>query len=465
MRKVLGLQFALFILVVGFMNSCTKSSPVGSELLVGDQANIEFTDTLTLRMRTVKEDSIIAHDPFRENPYSSYLIGDFNDPTFGNINASIYSQLTSSFTSITDPDVYLTAEIDSIILSLVYDESSFYGADDETYTIAAHWLNEDLNKFDTYYSNEDFDFDPTPFVTHTFKPNLSELLLEGDTTTSPAQLRIPLTMELAEELLAFEQDLLTQDPLFDALQKDSAFLSNYKGLHIKAETATDGIVSFNLLSNDSRLSIYFRTTEDGETEENRVSYTFNTSPNTINSVRLAKFSRMNHTFTPEVNDAFTGGFTSGEEKIYLQALSGPSAEIEIPYADKISNAIINKAELEFTISVQDTSLFPNPNQIILATREADGTLSIIDDVDFALSRGDITLFGGQVESSTSGDPRQVYKMNITAAFQEIADGVENKTLVLRILPKQEQASRVILYGSKHSDYPAKLNLTYTRLSE
>ncbi len=450
MRKVLGLQFALFILVVSFMNSCTKSSPVGSELLAGDQANIEFTDTLTLRMRTIKEDSVIVHDPFRTgNPFSFYLLGDFNDPLFGNVKASIYSQLKSNSAIIIDSAAFETATLDSIILSLVYDIDGFYGADNETYTISVNRLTEDINPFETYYSNQDFDFDPTPIITHAFTPDLDSVTI-GSSKSSP-QLRIPLPANFAEEFLS-------QESPFTNLSQDSAFLSFFKGLHIKADTETDGILSFNLSSGGSGLSIYFTTVGDTSTIKNTLTYSFNSST-------LAKLSRMNHTFTPEINAAVAGDFASGGQEIYLQALAGPSAEIEIPYADKISGTIINKAELEFTISVQDTSSFPSPEQIILATRDIDGTLLIIDDVDFALNKGNISLFGGQVESATSGDPRQVYKMNLAGVFQDMADGFTDKTLFIRILPKQEQAARVTLYGPEHSQYPAKLNLTYTRLSE
>jgi len=453
MKKVLGLQFALFILIASFMNSCTKSSPVGSELLAGDQANIEFTDTLTLRVRTVKEDSVIVHDPFRTgNPFSSYLVGNFNDPIFGNVNASIYSQLKSNSAIIVDSSDFITATLDSMILSLVYDVDGAYGVTDEPFTISIHRLTEDINPFETYYSNDGFDFDPTPIVTHTFTPRLTDSLkLGSDEYGSAPQVRIPLGADLAAEFLS-------QESPFTNLTRDSAFLSFFKGVHIKAETETGGILSFDLSSGGSGMLLCFTTAGDDEPIKNRYTYSFN-------STTLAKTSRMEHTFSSVISDAISGGFAAGGQEIYLQALAGTNAEIEIPYADEISNAIINKAELEFTISVQDTSDFPSPEQIVLTTRDPDGTLLIIDDVDFALNKGNINLFGGRVESSTSGDPRQVYKMNLAGVFQDMADGLEEARLFLRILPKQEQASRVILFGPEHSDYPAKLNLTYTRLSE
>lgn len=452
MRKVLGLQFILFILVVSLMNSCTKSSPVGSELLAGDQADIQFTDTLTLRMRTVKEDSVIVHDPFREgNLFSFYLLGDFNDPVFGNVNTSIYSQLKSSTAIIIDSADFQTAVLDSMVLSLVYDPNGVYGNINEPFTISVHRLTEDIDPFETYYSDQDFEYDPIPLATHTFTPNVLDSLILSDTIKSAPQLRIPLGDDLAEEFLS-------QESPFTNLTRDSAFISFFKGLYIKADTETGGTLSFNLATGGSAMSLYFTTDGEDEPIKNRFTYSFSASS-------LTRVSRMNHTFSSSVTDAVDGGFTAGEQAVYLQALAGPLAEIEIPFAREITSSIINKAELEFTISVQDTSDFPYPEQIVLATRDSKGTLLVIDDVDFALNKGSIALFGGQVEDATSEDPRQVYKMNIAAVFQDMADDIENNSLFLRILPKQEQASRVILYGPEHSEYPAKLNLTYTRLSE
>jgi len=451
MRKVLGLQFALFVLAVSLMSSCTKSSSVGSELLAGDQVDVEFTDTLTLRMRTSLEDSLIVHDPFRTgSPFSFYSLGDFNDPAFGNVKASIYTQLRASSAILIDAAEFETATLDSIVLSLVYNNDGFYGAADETYTISVHRLTEDMDPFSTYYSNQEFEYDPTPLVTRTFQANpIDSVILGSNTFGSAPQLRIPLSTELGNEFLSQQDTILTDD---------LNFIDFFKGLYIKADTETDGIMSFDLSSGSSSLSIYFTVQGNDGAEQKRFTYSFN-------SPLIAKLTNMDHTFTAAIDDAIAGGYAEGAKQIYLQALAGPIAEIAIPYADEISGTIINKAELEFTISVQNTEDFPYPEQIILASRDDDGNLLIIRDVEFALNKGNTSLFGGQVETTTSGTLQQVYKMNIAAAFQDMADGLENKNLFLRILPKQEQASRVILYGPEDPQYPAKLNLTYTRLNQ
>ena len=153
----------------------------------------------------------------------------------------------------------------------------------------------------------------------------------------------------------------------------------------------------------------------------------------------------------------------------MQGLSGPNIEIEIPYTSTLRDqTIINKAALVFTIASNvDDPNFPPIDQIILTQRNDNGTLVVISDVFLSLSRDDLSLFGGQVEETmtASGEMVRTYTLNISSHFQEMVEGRVDNTLVLRVFPKQERGSRVILYGPNHSRYPAKLNLTYTNLNQ
>ena len=74
-------------------------------------------------------------------------------------------------------------------------------------------------------------------------------------------------------------------------------------------------------------------------------------------------------------------------------------------------------------------------------------------------------FGGRLteESGNNGEMIQTYTMNISSYFQEILDEVKDPVIYLRSFPKQEQGSRVVIYGPGHSKYPMKLSLAYTKL--
>jgi len=153
------------------------------------------------------------------------------------------------------------------------------------------------------------------------------------------------------------------------------------------------------------------------------------------------------------------------------------------------NIIVNRAELEFTVaSIADTATeFSLPAQLTVTTLE-EGGLNIIPDLQSVIIQQNINNalenFGGQlVEEMEDGVLLFKYKINISDHLQGIIDGeVENKLTIsagveqsvlsvsgiaLRIydlLPaKVTDASRVIFFGPNHSQYPVKLNLTFTRI--
>jgi len=453
MRKVSGLQFALFMLTISILFSCAKSSPIGSDLLSGDQANIQFTDTITMQMATIKEDTVKAYEPASptNTPFNFYPFGNFIDPVFGTVNASVFGQLRAS-TSITAD--LSGAVLDSAILSLVYNTDDFYGDYEELQTVSVYRLTEDMDATISYFSNQTFEFDPMPLATVQFTPSKDSVNITEPSDTIPTisapKLRISLDQMFGADLLAEIQSIYGDTTLTN-IEKETAFLDYFKGLHITSDVQTNGMLNFFLSSGASALKLYY-TSSDGD--KSSVSFAFNSIS--------AKMTHLDQTFSPEIEMAFDD-YSIGDTLLYLQALSGPNIEMKFPYADRLSNIIVNKAELEFTISTENDDDFPSPQQIMVTIRDDDGTYLFIEDVIFALNRSNITTFGGQVVDASSGGGLQSYKMNISAIFQDKVDGINDEPLYIRVFPKQEQSSRVKLYGPGHPQYPAKLNLTYTRL--
>ncbi len=458
MRKNLGILFALFVVVVSIISSCTKSSPLGSELLVGDQANIQFTDTFSLRMATIEEEKVLAFDP--NDAFDFFLLGDYEDAVFGQTTASIYAQMKPS---IAFPNELAdTTELDSIVLSLVYDQIGFYGITDEPQTISIHRLTEDMNNEEIYYSDQQFAFDMTPMVTSTFTPSFDSVSLESyfiDDTSflSAPQLRIALDNELGEEILSKIKEI-TADSTLTNSQEDSVFVDYFKGLHIKMETPNKGIMSFSLSSGISAIALYYKEIEDGDSDKNILSLSFN---GTLNSDPLAKITHIQHNYPEAITTAFDD-FDKGAETLYLQGLSGPNVEMIIPEIHQLKNTIINKAELEFTINVEDTIDYESPIIIAVATRDSDGDYFLAKDLVFAQSAS-LSVFGGFVEN-IEGESRQVYRMNIAGVLQDLLQESSVEPLYLRVLSKQEQARRVTLFGPGSPQHPTKLNVTYTRLN-
>ena len=261
---------------------------------------------------------------------------------------------------------------------------------------------------------------------------------EVETFRIAPQLRIPLSAEIGEELLSAGHENL--DTIAD-------FLNFFKGIYIKSTSENDGMMGFSLNSALSGLTVYYHK---GDSIKNF--YTFATNQNT------AKTTHVVTDFSPEVDASFDNP-SIGDSILYLQGLAGPNIKIDIPYAETLGNKIINKAELIFTVSSDEDEFRRTPFQVVAATTDEDGTYVVIDDVIFAINRGSFSVFGGQLEENNGS---REYRFNISAIFQQMVDGA-NESLYLRILPKQEQVTRMTFFGPKHSQYPAKLNVVYTDL--
>ena len=94
---------ALIVLLAGFclFNACNDPTSIGSDLLEGDQLDLDYTDTLTIISKTVRDaDSVITFSTSSSTPasfrLSAYLAGNFDDPIFGRSESSIYSENGSS---------------------------------------------------------------------------------------------------------------------------------------------------------------------------------------------------------------------------------------------------------------------------------------------------------------------------------------------------------------------------------
>ncbi len=449
---------ALSVLAVGMLlvSSCNKASVLGADLVEGSQANIKHTDSITFKTTTIEDDSILVFDPDPNIQFNNFFIGNFDDPVFGNTKANFNAQL---WLSANAPN-FEGAVLDSVILILRYDSISTYGdLITDPYRIGVYEIDEneivDNNEF--YYSSDTFAYDMNNPIAETndFTPKYSSsdtirvvdytLSSEGDTITLPAHLRIPLSEEFGNALLNF--DYTNED-----------FLEQFKGIVVKALNPTKGILSFNLISAVSNMTLFYRT-EDTIRQQYR--YIFSSSG--------VKFSNFKHDYTESTVEDFIDNKTDGDSLLFVQSMAGPYIKIEFPDPGKLGDIIVNKAELQFTFAEldnDDITYYP-PLQSSIISFGNEGNLSLISDV-FLGTANNINWFGGAVQESVDGqgDAIYTYSFNISSHFQEMVKGNEGNTIYIRAIPllEAERARRSILFGPKHSKYPAKFILTYTVLN-
>ncbi len=248
-RRVVALSatflFALFITI-----GCKKDNKgLGSGVLPpGSELESEGIDTFSLKTFSISVDSVQSKNP-RYN-----LLGKYNDPEVGLVNASFYTQFSLS---VLEPDFGDLNDIkmDSAVIAFRY--GGYYG-DPSEHTFEVYELDEDLDEDEDYYSFSTLATNSTNLVPMdnnqgVFTPTPLENSVVGSDTVLP-QLRIPLDTTFAKNLMDIASNSASNE----------VFKETFKGLHVKVNTPLmaqgQGSVFYLESTNPvSKLTIYYRT--------------------------------------------------------------------------------------------------------------------------------------------------------------------------------------------------------------
>jgi len=427
-KYFLGIIAILFLLIS--VSSCKDPDELGLEVQpTSDQISVLKSDSATLFTRTVKEDSLPSKS------VSLQLLGSYTDPVFGRSDASFYTQvlLGLSFSNTAD-----TLIPDSLVLSLAY--SGHYGDTTTPQVVHVYQLTESILSDTGYYTTKTFSDSAIDLANNfTFIPKPSDSVLVGS-SNQPAQLRIPLSMAKASEILSFAHR--------PALSDNSAWLSFFKGLYVKTDPILNGgtISYFDLYSSYSKLTVYFKKSSDTTT----LHYDFSL----YNGIRV---NHQEHDYTGSTVGNQLNNSTFNDSLNYIQAMAGVKTKITFPYLKHFTDSgkiIVNKAELEITVQPTSTDVFAAPAKLLLVGIDSLGTSYLMTDYFEGLS-----YFGGTYNSTN-----RTYKFNIARQLQGILDGrISDNGLYLIVSGAVVQGSRVIIGSGKNSNYPMKLHLYYTKL--
>jgi hypothetical protein len=446
----LSLTVLLFAVI-----GCNEPALVGGELLQDDQIGIRYTDTVRMTARTVPGDSVRTFAP--AVPLFSYLFGHLDDPVFGTVRASIYTEV--GLTQI-NPDFIndtIDQQLDSVVLLLYYDTMAFYGNWNQEMSIEVLELAEPMDPLRSYFSNESI---PTgqSLGMRTFTP---EKLNQAD--TSLGLLRITLDPAFGQRLIDLPASAYASDT---SLQNELAGFCLYPNFE-----ATDGLIGFGLRIQAGGLVLHY--SQDGEPG----SYRFG-----ISSSLLAKNVRFETDHSAAPVEAFFYDDQLGDSLLFVQGMAGPRVEIEFPNIRNLEGIAVNKAELTVyagSMAEDKPLLFQKASQLYVMRENADGNLVAVEDASLALLRKNLSIIGGQEDF----DPDLLvtsYTLNLTDAIQGMIDGTTtsntivlqayvddlyNRTINSDFLPvlKPERPNRTILLGPGHSTYPMMLSLTYSEV--
>jgi hypothetical protein len=413
-KNFFRLQISLVAGIV-LISSCKDPDIVGLDVQPpGDQLNLIYTDTATVRAYTIREDSL------RTDEVSLYLIGSYTDSVFGRTDASIYTQVLLPSSNVNLGD---SLALDSVVLTLAYD--GYYADTFPQQVFHVYELDESMDIGAEYYSNKTFAVKPVELGSATITPAPNtDVAVGGDTL--PPHIRIRLSQALGDTLLEWSKN--------SQLTNNINFLNLFKGLYIKADSITSGggIFYFNLLASQSKLTLYYSSGADDS-----LSFSF------IFTTQSARMTHFQHDYSMSPVQQQLNDSTFGDSLVYVQSMAGVRTKIRLPNLQNfISNGMIavNKAELEITVTDNSDNRLAVPDKLLVLGSDANGTALFLPD------QFEGTLYyGGTYNSST-----RKYKFNIARYIQNVLTGTQTDYgLYLAVSGGVIQANRVILAGATH----------------
>jgi hypothetical protein len=344
-------SIALFALVL--LACKKKENGLGQDVLDPNSIlNSLQIDTFELQTFTYVEDSIISDNP------AYAVLGSYNDPNFGTVNAGFYTQFRLSGVN---PNFGNLSEItiDSIVLGLEY---RGYSGDFSAQNLEVFEVSEKFYLDSTYYSFDQLSTFSTNLVepgTESFVPNPSDLTVIGLDTVD-TQLRIHLKKSLAQRFL------------YEAVSGGSNFSSNdnflnyFKGLKVRVNnppqaSGKGGVFYFDLNDPLSKMTIYYTKDDSKKTFD----FLINSECADFNHVDIDNSGKPVQNV---INDTI-----SGQKEFYAQSFKS-RAVVNIPGLKNIpKKAIIHNAQLILPIQHQTGAKYYPGDDLSVSIR-VDGAL-------------------------------------------------------------------------------------------
>jgi len=445
MRKALALS-ACFLLVT--LMSCKKEGDIDPQF-IEDSSSSSFLDVFDINAEVKSVDTILTDE------VANGLVGVYRDSVFGTTRAEFYVQplLSTNFQVFFEAgESYFT---DSVVLSLPYIDA--YGDTSQT-EIEVYRLEEELEKSTVYYSDDSVMVNPSILGSKTFKPNLSENVIVArpnlagfyDTLTLAPQMRISLDNAVGDEILSKSGQ--------SEVENDENFTAFFKGLKIQAPASALGgmnqgnILTLALTNTQSLMSVFYTTVDgNGDTTKRVAEFPINT-----NSVRFINYK---NSFANSAVDAVINDGNQDSLFLYSSGMAGVQTEVKFPgLANRFANqaVVVNRAELVLPLAEGSYTKYGVANQLILASRDANGNLSFLPDFFEGVS-----YFGGSYDAS-----KNAYVFGISRYVQSIISGKsDSEALVILVEGSAVRPGRTVIFGPAQSAEKIKLNLYYSNTLE
>jgi hypothetical protein len=353
------------------------------EALIGFQKEVPrlgtFYHEFTLPATTILADSVrtdnirIYLNQATTVDLDRLMLGNVNDPVFGEINATPYFQFlppsTGAKIKLSNPT------FDKITLTLLFDYY-FYGdttieADQniKVYEVQSPGLNRDNKYFN--FSQVSIADNPIGETTWTFNPDSVRKSIVNNADGNTTNDRV--------DSLYFELDPAFGEKLFDTLvqTKDTLFLADinrfqqsFNGFAL-VPAQSNIVMGFNPSKVRTRLTIYFSYVDkDGNTRHAR----YNMS---LANPLCAGFTKIETNRNTSILSGLTQPYTefsTGDSYTYLQAGSGVFTRLDLSpvynYFDTIAGPMLNSAEIYIpALSTAERNHFGKPKSLYYVLAE------------------------------------------------------------------------------------------------
>lgn len=466
LRKAFALSAIFFALIV-LISSCKKpSEEIGLEVQPAeDQLGILVTDTFSIISYVKPDDSI------RTSNLSTgiAMLGSYNDPTFGISRAGIFTQVLLSTSNVdfapsggTINDIV----VDSLVLSLVFDETGYYG-DFYDQRLKVHRVTNDFysNIDSVYYTTDTISYDPFVNLTKE-EPSLwipaphDSVMVAG--VMEKPQLRIQLDKNLGYEIIN-----QSGNAVLASNDQATGFLSLLKGLYITTDNGIQpigrgGIFYFDMLHPDTKLTLYYHAGVIPDSHEDggwpigtqSLEYDFSITSD------AATFTHVEHDYTATPIAAQLSDSTFGQQNIYVQAGGGVRSIIHVPdLMNLVDSGMIGINKAEFIIPIADatTANYSAIDRMAMQYIKDNGQEGLIED---ELMLSDLNIDGYYNSADNT------YRLLVTRHIIKILKGeVNNNGFLLLATGAGITVNRTELVGPENATNPLKLVVYYTKYNQ
>ncbi len=430
-------NYLLALITLSLLAACeNEENDIGA--VIQDHATIYngICDTIVgddITAYTLYDDSLLTA------AYTSGILGQYNDETFGKVTSTLYSQL--SLNGNTGLDLSEKYTIDSVQLTITID--NIYPINEPcSLHFIINQLAESLSSDKPYYNSSTT---PTGDL-------MADTTIFFDPTTTNT-----VTINLHDNM----RKLLNQ-----RFENAEAFHNIVKGLAIKLaddtrSTHCDNIcLTINFANAATTISTYYRyEDENNVTKSANCNFTLGCNSTSTTTAGTHYFN-YTHSYRSPFDQLANKTIDSldGRQQLYLLPLGGTYVYLNIDkyikaFKAKHPYAVINYAELLMPTSNNADTL--TPIQIIAYKQYANGYDMVITDYNSLTNPFSYGGFDG-----TYNKAKKHYRLRISQYMQEILRDNADYGMLLFINERRSTARRTVINGPDHSN-PLRIAFIYS----